>query len=276
MKVSVAMEMRSLIKLLTFWILIASLSCVHVPTTTELVAVHYGDSQDLITKKAGPGFSIIYFSHNGIDYHYRTYLIYWTGRKYALLFANGKLVAFTENVNLFDECLVLDEKVGWASCLARATQNAEAQGTSLLSVHDFSNELETEQHEKNYSTAISSVMIPVAVVLWPISVMYVGCSAPELKEELVCIKSMPEVYETATSFDSTDSYESIVTALTHLHTELASALSEKSINERHIIGRKWSCRDYRVNVLFAFSNERLVWSRIERRSPNADLPPPGT
>ena len=37
---------------------------------------------------------------------------------------------------------------------------------------------------------------------------------------------------------------------------------------------KWSCGHYRVNVLFGFRDERLVWSRIERRSLGPDLPPP--
>ena len=131
------MKIRPLIKFSVFWFLIYLLSCASGPKVKEIAELHYGDDETEVVEILGEGSESLLFKLDGTNYSYRYYTTTITDQVYALLFADGRLFAVSEEKPPFDECI---SKFEWEVCFRSAisqmrTNNLSADEGDLSLIH---------------------------------------------------------------------------------------------------------------------------------------------
>lgn len=286
------MKLRTFIKLIIFWFLIFVLSCATGPRVKEVAELHYGDDENKVVEILGEGSEILFFELGGVNYHYRFYATVAPVYTYALLFADGSLIAVSEERPHFHKCIHLIE---WDECFTDAISSMQVMQLEMTT-DEFSSALtEQEEIEKTRTTA-TVVGTPVLIVAWPIVVaggaMTAMCAATDVEpiddmerswKNSNCRKTLEEVEG---RIDLLYPDTSLNQAIEVINEKSLEGSEDKYINaterildlsggNRRIYGKSWRCgykQDTNLDVYFGFENGRMIWVSKNVYSHTAPIP----
>jgi hypothetical protein len=275
------MKIRPFIKLIIFWFLIFVLSCASGPRVKEIAALHYGDDEANVVQTIGEGSELLFFELDDTQYHYRFYTTTLTEHKYALLFADGRLFAVSEERPPFHECVYQTE---WEQCFTAAISTMQVMQMEM-DENEFSTAVtEQEDIEKARTTAVV-VGTPVLIVTWPIILgMGAACAATEATfGEYHPIDDMDRSIKESECRKALDATEDRIdllypaAGLTHTidvlndtslsgsegrYIKADESIFNLSDRQRRIYGKLWSCgynQSLNLTVHYGFKNDRMVW-----------------
>jgi hypothetical protein len=272
-------KLHTFIKLIIFWFLIFVLSCASGPRVKEIAKLHYGDDEDHVVETLGEGSEIFFFELDGVNYRYRFYTTVSPRLKYALLFADGRLFAVSEERPPFHECIYLIE---WEECFSDAISAMKVMQLEMTE-DEFSSAV-TRQEETEKSGAIAvAVATPAMIIAWPIGVacgVAIGMSEvmsdgysrerEYAKNVSECKKTLDEVEDHVDLLYPAASLNHVINVLNEEDLEgfedkyfmAAESVLDLSGGNHRIYGKSWACdieQSTYLDVYFGFENGRMIW-----------------
>ena len=290
------MKFRTFIKLIIFWFLIFVLSCASGPgpRVKEIAELHYGDDESNVVETIGEGSEILFFELNAINYHYRFYTTVLSKHKYALLFADGRLFAVSEERPPFHKCIYLTE---WEKCFTDAISAMQVMQLEMTE-DEFSGAVtEQEKIERGRTTAVA-VGTPVLVVAWPI-VLGVGamCAAQGALEDYYnpiddmersrnnseCRKTLDEIEDRIDLLYPNASLNYVINVLNEKslkgsedeHIKAVESILDLSGGNHRIYGKSWRCgygEGLHLDLYFGFDNDHMIWVSKNLYTPIVSIP----
>jgi hypothetical protein len=266
------MRIQSLIKLLIFAALISALSCATTPKVTDIAELHYGDNEADIVERFGRGSSVLFFDISGLVYHLRSYSTALTEDDYALLFANGRLVSVSEEIPLYEDCMLLNEIIDWEECLSDLILKMRGDAFDM-DTHDFSEGFDRQKQQEDKlagaAVLVTVVAVPSVVMLWPVGVACAGMEAAYNNGVIDCREIMHKI--TTRSYDvmTNNVDDSAIELIDDYQSLYIVSRVDKRIGDRRILKQRWGCRSQGfdksddVKTSIGMKSGRIVWASLD-------------
>lgn len=272
------MKFRTILKLAIFWSLIYMLSCATGPKVKEIAALHYGDDETEVIEILGDGLETLYFKLDNTNYSYRYYTTALTDHKYALLFAEGRLYAVSEDKPPFDECI---SQIEWEICFRSVISQMQSMHVTTDG-GDFSDALAEEEKIQEGNTTTAVILVPALVVLWPVVIIVGACSMPSLDEmaanrevsrqESECLIAFNIIEERLDVLYPNSDLSHVISGINKVSNELDVNLTSEYIGhdyditkgDRRIYGKHWACGvsyagEKYLTIIYGSENNELTW-----------------
>ena len=278
----IPMKFRSISKFAIFWFLVYILGCAGGPKVKEIAALHYGDDEAEIIEILGEGFESLFFKLGNTNYSYRYYTTSLTEHQYALLFAEGKLYAVSEDKPLFYQCT---SQIDWEICFRLVISQMQSEHVTEAN-DDFSEALAEEENreeaitEANTTAVVKGVIsVPVLVVLLPFNpdalfeaagnatLSIIGSGPSMVKSE--CTIAFENIEESLDVHYPNSNLSHVINTIKIISKELditstyAGHDYDISKGNRRIYGKHWTCGNYRyrkdLTTIYGAEDNELTW-----------------
>jgi len=252
------------------------LSCASGPKVKEIAALHYGDDETEVVEILGEGLESLFFKLDSTNYSYRYYTTALTEHQYALLFAEGRLYAVSEEKPSFDECISLIE---WEICFRSVISQMQSEHVSADD-GDFSEALTEEEKIQKDNTGAVIIGVPALVVLWPVVVIMAACASPDVgfieaskrsRQESDCLMAFVNIEERLDVHYPNSDLSHIISTINKVSNEIGVNLKREfawhdydiTKGNRRIYGKHWACGSYAnrkdLTIIYGVANNELTW-----------------